>query len=848
MILKSKLYIKRSEYKKFPSKLKAKIDKRFKTTLTNLNLCTARVRNLKCSKRDLGDKQVCNDCEQTQVNINLIKKNKKFVVLPRGDKKLINSLFKNFNILDKTSFPKLKLKFKFLYNKLSDSKKTNAQKKAITKWINKFGYGCIQAPARSGKCCYKDTLIFTDKGILPIQYIYEKTVVSFNTLTAKNIQPISKTFKKKTNNLIKITTTKGFELIGTPEHPILILDFNTNNYRWKSLENLTYLDTVCIIRKSLWSKTNLNLNLKSNFFLDLFNTSREYSEKDYSKINNNIARLLGYIIGNNVKCIDSELILSITSVDIQEEIRLILNKTFGLYSYFKNDISYFKNENVIDVLDKLGIDFKNKKVPIAILRSTKNTMIAFLSAYFASIKLKFLKNNLCLIIPDKTLAKQIHLILLNFGILAELDLSIRDNFIKILSKDITYFLNLFLIKTETKTQEIKKRIKIGLFSNIRRLLNKFKSKYYYDKIKFIEPIKEECYVYDLTVDKYHNFNANGFIAHNTVMATMVATKLSTKTAIFAHQKELLDQFYETFINFTNIKELEKKENKTLIKINPKMAEIDDLIVCLFTYQKFISKAGKIRLKKIRNSFGLVTIDESHRASSKEFSNVINNINSRYRLALSATPNRKDGLHFKGDLILGPTTVKALTEQLSCTYNIVKTTYNPGNFSLWTSFISRLTKDEKRNQLIALFTVKDLKRGHKIILPVDRVAHIKILADLIEDFGKGKYKVGQLNGQLLKDKRQTLINKAKNGEIDVLIATRKLVSLGLNVPPFSALYEILPIANKENAYQEISRIRTPYKGKKDPFIRLFVDDCGASIACFKIIKALLDELNFKVVEE
>jgi len=333
----------------------------------------------------------------------------------------------------------------------------------------------------------------------------------------------------------------------------------------------------------------------------------------------------------------------------------------------------------------------------------------------------------------------------------------------------------------------------------------------------------------------------------SLLAVLIAAKLDTRVLILAHQEELLDQFYNSFVNFTDIMDVAKLERKKLIEINPREDEIKDLSVCLYTYQHFISKAGKKRLSKIKNSFGFMVVDEVHRASASCFSKVAGKINSKYRLGLSATPKRKDGMHFKGNLILGPVVVNALSEQLSCEVKVVNTNIVFNKFSRWTTFVKMLTEHNQRNKLIVKYIEKDLKKGHKIIVPVNRTIHIDILLDLLKPL-EDDYTIAGVHGNVPKNNRKEIMKKAKKGKIDVLIATRQLVYLGLDIPPFNLIYNIIPIANKENWYQEVSRVRTTYAGKKTPTARHFVDDNRASYACFNIMNKVNKELGFKQVEE
>jgi superfamily II DNA or RNA helicase len=124
--------------------------------------------------------------------------------------------------------------------------------------------------------------------------------------------------------------------------------------------------------------------------------------------------------------------------------------------------------------------------------------------------------------------------------------------------------------------------------------------------------------------------------------------------IVAHKKQLLRQFYRTYRDFTNMSDL-KRRGRTVVKMVSTPEDLDTKAdVVLVNYQKFISKYGPARLKEaITGKFGLLIVDEAHMGSASAFAKFINEIDARYRLGLTATPDRKDNRQFIGYALLGP---------------------------------------------------------------------------------------------------------------------------------------------------------------------------------------------------
>ena len=120
----------------------------------------------------------------------------------------------------------------------------------------------------------------------------------------------------------------------------------------------------------------------------------------------------------------------------------------------------------------------------------------------------------------------------------------------------------------------------------------------------------------------------------SLLSAMIALKSKTRVAIIIHQKELLDQFYNTFMKFTDIKDRQKFLGQELIKINPRANEIDKLTICLFTWQQFINKK---RLGPLRSKFGLILWDESHKVASGVYSDRVSRFKAKYRCGVTETP-------------------------------------------------------------------------------------------------------------------------------------------------------------------------------------------------------------------
>lgn len=104
-------------------------------------------------------------------------------------------------------------------------------------------------------------------------------------------------------------------------------------------------------------------------------------------------------------------------------------------------------------------------------------------------------------------------------------------------------------------------------------------------------------------------------AGKTVMATYISCKLGLKTLIITNQYDYLAQFYETICGsdkeapMTDAAEIEKFEGRKIVGYAKHPEDMAKYDIVLATYQSFISKRGRKRLRAIQDMFGLVVIDE-----------------------------------------------------------------------------------------------------------------------------------------------------------------------------------------------------------------------------------------------
>ena len=332
----------------------------------------------------------------------------------------------------------------------------------------------------------------------------------------------------------------------------------------------------------------------------------------------------------------------------------------------------------------------------------------------------------------------------------------------------------------------------------------------------------------------------------TVMGAAAIVERQMKTLILAHQADLVEQFCNETINDADGKLFDGADfDPPLAAVCSKLSDFRRHPICLATWQTFLSPKGRKLLAAIKDMFGVVLVDEVHRSPSKCYSQVLTRFSARCMWGLTATPDRKDGLWQVADRTIGPIVHSTDADVLKPVVGLHDTTGKlpdlpkdqPETFN---GIVNMLAECESRNRRIAKLAVRQIEKGHTVLVPVVRVGQAAALADLIDEEW-GDKAAFQFTGAIPKAKRQAARDRMNDDEsIKAVLATRSMLP-GMNIPRWSSLISQALIANEPAYEQEVFRVCTPMEGKPRPIIT-YVFDGDASISwpfLFKCAKTLMN---------
>jgi superfamily II DNA or RNA helicase len=328
----------------------------------------------------------------------------------------------------------------------------------------------------------------------------------------------------------------------------------------------------------------------------------------------------------------------------------------------------------------------------------------------------------------------------------------------------------------------------------------------YKSIEKVEKVGEcECQCI-MVEDETHTYITDNFtVTHNTYILPAIVKGLGQRTLILVDKKDLVDQMVEEF---------EKNSVGLDLKVlTAKNKEFGEVTITTF---QFLLKNMNL-LEEHKNEIGCVIIDEAHLISIGAFTQVVNKLPAKYRIGLSATPTRSDGLTEAMFDVMGNYIVEGTNPDL-LKVNIVRmqqlTTVTKGSkdsaITMWSNFY-------KQPKVIAP-TVKAtqhmLRLNRAVLVYATQVSVQEELKSSLKELGISSEIINQKTKQ---SERKELLNKFEAREIDVLIAGT-ILQKGISV---HRLDTIINHSNhtKESLEQLVGRLRRPHKEKKPP---IFID--------------------------
>jgi superfamily II DNA or RNA helicase len=294
----------------------------------------------------------------------------------------------------------------------------------------------------------------------------------------------------------------------------------------------------------------------------------------------------------------------------------------------------------------------------------------------------------------------------------------------------------------------------------------------------------------------------------TLMALYLASRLRQRTLVVVHKHVLLQQWVDRI-------------NQFLPGASVHVVQGTKSLQCAADHQICVAMAQTIiRSSRLPTDYGVLVVDEAHHVPCATFVAVVQRTKTRYRIGLTATPRRADGmialLHWHmGNVMVrisrGPSNSTSTTYAYHVIRHDAKQLSRPTNFAV---VLNDLAVDAARNRKIVQMISTALADSRRILVLSHRLAQVRELQRLLDQppdqSAFGPPRCGVVIGSTKADERAEALANCR-----ILVASFGVAAEGLDVPELDALVLASPCGGSGTALEQaVGRIlRTKWSSKR-----------------------------------
>ena len=329
----------------------------------------------------------------------------------------------------------------------------------------------------------------------------------------------------------------------------------------------------------------------------------------------------------------------------------------------------------------------------------------------------------------------------------------------------------------------------------------------------------------------------------------IIARVGGKALWLTHTQDLLNQ--------------SKKRAESVLQIDGSFGTITEGKADIGTHITFatVQTLSRMDLSQYRNEFDVIVVDECQHAAAgaetvTQFYKVLSGLTARYKIGLTATPKRADGLEKSMFAILGDVIHEVSREEVKHTTCpiVVKPIYthfavdfdeitdDDGNMN-YNQLVEMVITDTKRMKFVADKLNEYVGNGAMIVL-ANRVAYLQELARMINS-DKVVCLSGMGQSKKAKEERKQILEKLNNNELDCVFATYQLAKEGLDVPNLRYIALATPEKDETTVIQSVGRVGRKADGKECGTVLDFVDDFAMYYSWFVKRQGYYRKINAKV---
>lgn len=349
-------------------------------------------------------------------------------------------------------------------------------------------------------------------------------------------------------------------------------------------------------------------------------------------------------------------------------------------------------------------------------------------------------------------------------------------------------------------------------------------------------------------DAYIRNTENGIFSIPTgkgksILGIYIAYKLRQKTLVIVHKDDLVTGWTNDIkLCFDNI-------NVGLYKAQKRILGEQFTIATIQT----MSRMSEEDLEEFSSNFGLVIVDEQHHISSNIYS-VLFSMKCAYKVGLSATPERSDGLepvmHFHlgnfayvyktdsndkdilpvevitntANVVFRPLVKPIIRKDIVYEYVIASETDDVSKCiyideapatkrpKIPHTYIDDLVvTDSQYKKLVCTDIIKEFNQNRSIIVFFRQKSHCRIWKDYLCSLNVPEDKIILYYGDMAV-KKDVLLNRAENEKPLITLATYAIATEGTNVKQWEVAFLVSSMSDEKNTEQAVGRIRRSKEDK------------------------------------
>lgn len=315
----------------------------------------------------------------------------------------------------------------------------------------------------------------------------------------------------------------------------------------------------------------------------------------------------------------------------------------------------------------------------------------------------------------------------------------------------------------------------------------------------------------------------------TIAAAAAAFKLGLRTIMLVDKISLAKQWLNEIRNpkHTNLAQIERRLGRKLAGVVAGSLKAGSLRTLkrfpplTFTTFQSIHSLLKRRpkfMRRLRDAFGLVIVDEVHHSPAFTYASAISFFRAAHRLGVTGSIKRRDGKHQVMHDIMGPVTGVGTQEQMPCTVSLQFPEVNLNPNTSWGTMISNIARSFPLTDAVVEQVITDAERGRFVMVHSERNVHLETMCRLVRRLAP------QLHANFIHQKtkvprREELVELMERGKVKVLFVGNVFME-GMTIKRADCLHLFPTTTNPETVKQRVGRVRTHLDGKPRPLVRLW----------------------------